>query len=105
MIGAVQRAHYVDGRRVVKDAVLVDCAGAIGLDPRRFRDALGRAGVDTHVADTRTLMRRQGRGGFPSFLVEHGGAFIRLSHEGCYGRPEAFVAAVRGAVASRRLSA
>ena len=105
MIGAVQRAHYRDGRRVVEDEVLVDCARAIGLDPQRFRDALEQTPVDAHVADTRALMRRHGLGGFPSFLVGHGGALARLPHEGCYGQPDAFVAAVREAADDRRLSA
>ena len=49
-------------------------------------------------------MRRHGLGGFPSFLVENGGYVARLSHEGCYGRPDAFVAAIRE-VAGSRISA
>ena len=105
MIGAVQRAHYVDGRRVVETDVLVDAAHGLGLDRTRFRDALERAPVDRHVAETRAQMRRYGLGGFPSFLVERDGALARLAHEGCYGRPDAFVAAVLGAGSDRLLSA
>ncbi len=105
MISAVQRAHYVDGRRVVETDVLVDVARGIGLDPERFGECLERAPVDRHIADTRALMQRNGLGGFPSFLVESEGALARLAHEGCYGRPDAFVAAVRDAGLDRRRSA
>ena len=93
MIAAVQRAHYVEGRRVVEDAVLTEAAGAIGLDPSRFTQVLRAAPVDAHIQATRQLMRSHGLQGFPSFLVERDGRVERLPHEGCYGRPAAFVAA------------
>ena len=95
MLAAIQRAHYVEGRRVVEDAVLTEAAGAIGLDPSRFTQALRAAPVDAHIQATRQLMRSHGLQGFPSFLVERDGRVERLLHEGCYGRPAAFVAAVQ----------
>ena len=94
MIGAIQRAHYVEGRRVVDDIVLADAAGSIGLDRGHFLGALAAAPVDAHVAATRTLMRDRGLHGFPSFLLERGRAFMRLAHEDHYGRPGAFVAMI-----------
>lgn len=105
-IAAIQHAHYVEGRRVADDAVLVEAASTLGLDAAAFRQALAAARVDAHVADTRALMRRYGVGGFPSFLLERDGALERLPHEGCYGRPNAFVSAIRAAAgAERRVSA
>ena len=94
MIAAVQRAHYVDGRRVVEDAVLAGAADAIGLDPPRFTEALRAAPVEARILATRRMMRSQGVQGFPGFLVERKGRLVRVPHEGCYGRPAAFVAMI-----------
>ena len=98
MIAAVQRAHYVEGRRVVEDAVLAEAAGTIGLDPSHFTDALKAVPVDAHIQGTRQLMRSHGLQGFPSFLVEHEDRMARLPHEACYGRPAVFVAMIQDAV-------
>ena len=97
MIAAVQRAHYLDGRRVVEDAVLVEAAGAIGIDPARFTQALQAVPVDDHIQATRRLMQGYGLQGFPSFLLERDGRVARLPHEACYGRPADFVAAIQTA--------
>ena len=102
MIAAIQHAHYVEGRRVVEDEVLAEAASMIGLDAAAFRQALAAAPVDLHVQDTRALMRRHGLQGFPGFLLEHGGTLERLAHENCYGRPDAFVAAIRAAATTDR---
>lgn len=97
MVAAIQHAHYVEGRRVVEDAVLVEAAGALGLDPARFGEALSQVLVDQHIDETRTLMRRHGLQGFPSFLLEREGAIELLPHEACYGHPDAFVTMIRNA--------
>ena len=101
MIAAIQRAHYVEGRRVVEDAVLVEAAGALGLDPMRFTQALQTPPVDAHIQATRRLMRGHGLQGFPSFLLERDSRVARLPHEACYGRPADFVAAIQTAAAPR----
>ena len=101
MIGAVQRAHYVEGRRVVDDEVLAEAAGTVGLPPASFRRALGEVPVDRHIADTHALMHRHGLRGFPSFLLEQDGAFERLPHEDCYGRSDSFVALIHRAASAQ----
>ncbi len=50
-------------------------------------------------------MRRHGLQGFPSFLLERDGTLERLSHEGCYGRPDAFVSNIHAAAGGRRVTA
>ena len=95
MIAAIQRAHYVEGRRVVADAVLAQAACAIGLGPSRFAPALRAAPVDAHIQATRRLMRSHGLQGFPSFLLARDDQMERVAHEACYGRPAAFVAAIQ----------
>ena len=101
MIGVVQHAHYVDGSRVVDDDVLMQAAGAIGLNSAPFRQALSQVPVDRHIQDTRALMRRHGLQGFPSFLLERDGVLVRLPHEGCYGRPDGFIALIRQAASAQ----
>ena len=97
MIAAIQRAHYVEGRRVIEDDTLVETTRALGLDTTIFRSTLAATPVDRHIQETRTLMRCHGLQGFPSFLLEQAGTLERLPHEGCYGRPDAFVSAIRNA--------
>ncbi len=96
MLTAIQRAHYVDGRRVVQEQVLADIAGGIGLDAAAFATALRAVDVDEHIRQTRMLMDRYDLHGFPTFLVQHGQAYVSLPHETLYGQPEAFVAALKG---------
>ena len=106
MVASIQHAHYVQGRRVVDDEVLIESARMAGLDAAAFRQALAVVPVDRHIEDTRALMRRHGLHGFPSFLLERDGVLERLPHESCYGRPDAFVSAIRtAAVQSRRVTA
>ena len=100
MIAAVQRAHYVEGRRVVEDTVLAEAAGSIGQDPARFTQALRTASVDAHIQATRRLMRSHGLQGFPGFLLERDGRVTRLPHEACYSRPADFVAAIQTAASA-----
>ena len=94
MMGAVQVAHYFEGRRVVETSVLVDIAATLGLDRARFADRLASVLVDAHIRETRTLMRRHGVHGFPGFLLEEGDSTSLIAHEGFYGDPHGFAAAI-----------
>ena len=91
MMSAIQRAHYVDGRRVVQDQVLTDIAGSIGLDATVFAAVLQDVAVDQHIQQTRRLMEKHALHGFPSFLVQIGQAYARLPHEMLYGQPDRFL--------------
>ena len=91
MLRAVQHAHYVEGRLVVDVPVLAAAARSISLAENEFRDALERAGVDEHIAETRRVMRRAGIRGFPGFLMERGTDLLQVEHESFYGRPADFV--------------
>lgn len=94
MMHAIQRAHYIDGQRVVEPEVLAKIAGAIGLSQDAFSAASDTVAVDDHIDGTRRWMRELGLGGFPSFLVERDGELTRVEHEPFYGRPDAFLRAV-----------
>lgn len=90
MLRAIQQAHYVDGRRVVETEVLVELAGAIGLLPAVFGDALQAASPSAHITATRQLMQGSGLSGFPGFLLEKNGGLMRIDHEPFYGRADDF---------------
>ncbi len=96
MMAAIQRAHYVEGSRVVERAVLVELAHRIGLDRAAFAAALDDVPVDRHILETGALMEEYDLHGFPTFLVERGGTLSRFHHEVLYGQPAAFVAALAG---------
>ena len=94
MLSAIQRAHYIDGRRVVQDDVLTDLAASIGLDAKAFATALQGVAVDQHIRQTRGLMGKHDLRGFPAFLVQDAEACARLPHERLYGQPAAFLETV-----------
>ena len=96
MMAAIQRAHYVEGSRVVERAVLVELARRIGLERAAFAAALDEVPVDRHIRQTGALMEEHDLHGFPTFLVERDGTLSRLHHEVLYGQPAAFVAALAG---------
>lgn len=98
MMHAIQRAHYVEGRRVVEPSALAAVAGSIGLAEDEFARALAAMRVDEHIAATRRLMQQAGLRGFPAFLLERGVELIRIQHEPFYGRPDAFLHAVNAHV-------
>ena len=101
MLHAIQVAHYLDGRRVVDPRVLADVAVGIRLDARSFERSFDLDAAADHIASTRAFMRRLGLRGFPSFVLEAGSEPIGVPHEGYYGRPAAFVAAVAAATEQR----
>jgi len=93
LLAALQVAHYVEGRRIADRAVLVDVAGAIGLPPAAFADALDRqtgAAVQAHFEETRSLMAQVGAQGFPSFVLDIGGVMTSVDASRHLGRPQAF---------------
>lgn len=77
MVHRLQRAHYVEGRRIADAAVLQALAADIGLDAPAFAQAFAQqAGAATrqHIADSRQWLARVGGQGFPSFAVQRGDA-------------------------------
>ncbi|MFC4167226.1 DsbA family protein [Teichococcus aestuarii] len=92
MLRAIQRAHYVEGLRVVEDGVLAALAMELGLDEAEFRASLAAAPVEAHINTTRRLMQRVGATSFPTFLAERDGNIEIVPHMDCYEDPAAFVA-------------
>ncbi|MDR6538185.1 DsbA family protein [Variovorax soli] len=94
LLQRLQRAHYVEGRRIADAAVLRELAADIGLDSSAFAAAFeAHAGEPTrgHVAASRALLSRMGGGGFPSFALARGdGGLDRIDASPFLGRPEAW---------------
>lgn len=93
LLARLQKAHYVEGRRVAERPVLADLAADIGIDRDAFErayDDLAGPATKEHVVATRTLMNRLGATGYPSLALERDGAFARIELAPYLGRPDAW---------------
>ncbi len=106
LLERIQRAHYVEGRRVASAEVLLQVADEMDLDPAAFGAAFERfAGQPTelHIEASRQLLQRIGGQGFPTVAVEgHDGRLSRLEIGRYHGQPGAWVETVRRAMRNPR---
>ena len=103
MLTRLHEAHYLQGRRIADEAVLIELAREIGLDRSAFSSELAVAhgeAVKSHFAESRELLSRAGGRGFPTFLLERNGDLERLDHTQFLGRPEAWQDALRSMTVS-----
>ena len=81
MLERIQKAHYVEGRRVADRGVLVGLAADIGLPEATFKPMLEKVAGPTvakHIAASRDLLRRIGGQGFPAFVFDAGRGLLTL---------------------------
>jgi putative protein-disulfide isomerase len=90
MLCAIQRAHYVEGRRVVEPEVLDAIAQSLGLPAADFARGRDRAPVDAHIEETRRLMAQVGAAGFPTFVLQIGERRFGVPHPRFAAEPAAF---------------
>ncbi|VVE86550.1 DsbA family protein [Pandoraea bronchicola] len=98
MFAALQRAHYVDGKRIADRDVLVSIAADLGLDRDAFAhafDAQDAAALMQHFRDSRAWLTRVGGSGFPTFALETGAQIERLEPGRYLGQPDAWRDALR----------
>ena len=94
LLKRIQRAHYVEGRRIADPAVLRELAAEIGLDADAYaaaQDAAGAATLD-HIAQSRRLLSQIGGSGFPTLALERKGGYTCWSRAATWagrrsGRP------------------
>jgi putative protein-disulfide isomerase len=90
MLARIQRAHYVEGRRVADEAVLHALSMGLGLDPATFATAFeacrGEA-VQAHMAASRALLARVDGAGFPTFVLERGSELTAIDLGPFLGQP------------------
>lgn len=104
LLARLQGAHYVQGRRVAEFGVLRELAVDIGLDGNAFArafEALQGAATQAHIDQSRALLRRLGRSGFPTFALERDGRFESVDIGPYLGQPDAWRAWLRQQVAGR----
>lgn len=99
MLHRVQRAHYVEGRRIADDTVLQQLAIEMGLDDNTFRASFSRlAGeaTEAHIKESRAWLSRVGGQGFPTLVREDSDSRLTLIELGQWlGRPADFVSALQ----------
>jgi putative protein-disulfide isomerase len=75
LLARVQKAHYVEGKRIADFAVLRDLAVELGLEGDAFEHAFRRfegAATQAHIAQSRALLAQVGGQGFPTFALQMG---------------------------------
>ena len=90
LLGRLQTSHYVEGRRIADESVLLELAIGIDLEPVAFAATLKSVNTDQHIKDTRALLARVGGQGFPTLALEQDGQFSLVDVSQWLGKPEAF---------------
>jgi putative protein-disulfide isomerase len=75
LLARVQKAHYVEGKRIADFAVLRDLAVELGIDGAAFEQAFRRlegAATQAHITQSRALLTQVGGQGFPTFALRTG---------------------------------
>jgi putative protein-disulfide isomerase len=93
LLGRLQTAHYVEGRRIADKDVLLELARAIGFEPQAFDEAFEAAAASTtqsHIKESRALLAQVSGQGFPTLVLEQGGQFALIDIGPWLGKPEAF---------------
>lgn len=93
LLGRLQTAHYVEGRRIADENVLLALAADIGLDAEAFKAAFIAAlgGLtQAHFKDSRALLAQVGGQGFPTAVLEQSGRYQVIDLGGYLGKPQAF---------------
>jgi putative protein-disulfide isomerase len=101
MLARIQKAHYVDGWRLVERKELVSLATEIGLDSAAFESQFTRmlgTIVQSHIAESRSLLSRVGGQGFPTFALELNGSLHTLDNSRWMGNPDGWRAALEAKV-------
>lgn len=86
MLEKIQHAHYVDAADISDMQVLQQLATELGLSASAFNADYAKAHADlpAQVQAAHHLLRQVGAQGFPSFILECEGKFLRLNHSVAY---------------------
>jgi putative protein-disulfide isomerase len=88
MLDRIQRAHFIEGRRISERIVLESLAADTGLNQEQFTLAMEKCSlfVQQHVEQSRALLHKVGGGGFPTYAYESGGVWTLLDSSRFLGR-------------------
>lgn len=101
LLGRLQTAHYLEGRRIADKDVLQELAQELGLDADSFDAAFELASaqqVPDHIKGSRALLAQVGGQGFPTLVLELGGQRRLLDIGPWLGKPEAFATWLKAAL-------
>lgn len=98
LLGRLQTAHYLEGRRIADKQVLIELARDVGYDARTFEVAFASADTQQHIKHSRALLAQVGGQGFPTFTLEQDGHFTLIDISPWLGKPQAFADWLRQAI-------
>jgi len=90
MLGRLQTAHYVEGRRIADESVLFELARELGYIEDTFAAAFKSVDTTAHVKASRELLAQLGGQGFPTLALERDGQFTLIDISPWLGKPQAF---------------
>lgn len=90
LLGRLQTAHYVEGRRIADESVLLEYAVQQGYDADTFLNALQSVDTEQHIKNSRALLAKLGGQGFPTLALEQDGQFTVVDIGPWLGKPRAF---------------
>jgi putative protein-disulfide isomerase len=98
LLERLQTAHYVEGRRIADEAVLLELANSIGFEAEAFRRSFTEIDVNAHFLESRALLAKLGGQGFPTLALERDGRLTLIDIGPWLGKPDAFAQWLRQAV-------
>jgi len=90
LLERLQTAHYVEGRRIADETVLLELANSIGFEAEAFRRSFIEVDVQAHFVASRALLAKVGGQGFPTLALERDGRLTLIDIGPWLGKPEAF---------------
>jgi putative protein-disulfide isomerase len=100
LLERLQTAHYVEGRRIADETVLLELANSIGFEAEAFRRSFIEVDVQAHFVASRALLAKVGGQGFPTLALERDGRLTLIDIGPWLGKPEAFAQWLRQAMPS-----
>ncbi len=93
LLGRLQSAHYVEGRRIADESVLIELAAALGFESTAFTHTIKQVlanELPAHFKQSRALLAQVGGQGFPTLALEQEGRFSLIDIGPWLGKPDAF---------------
>ncbi|MCH8619245.1 DsbA family protein [Undibacterium sp. TS12] len=99
MLEKIQHAHYVDAADVSDVKVLTRLAQEIGLEEQAFKEdyACAESALQAQARQARQLLDKVAARGFPTFVLETAGQYVRLNHSVAYQDSGSFFAEIERA--------
>lgn len=90
LLGRLQNAHYMEGRRIADESVLFELAHGMGLNRQTFERAFRAADTEGHISNSRAFLAKVGGQGFPTLVLEDNDQFTLIDIGPWLGKPQAF---------------